>query len=279
MKLMLKGLWWPLKTYMEAIDFAAENKIETVCICYTSADELSCLWRQPFSGTTLDSLEQLAHKAREQGVQLMVLINPTITSFAPFPNQYIRWRHFMNILPSNLPMDRPMDLLAPEDEAVLLNKLRDLRGVEIDAVMICFDDAGFDTPLTREAEIANRLSEQFNTVMLTPSPYWINTPRAQGLPALGSALRPNIEVFWTGPEIVSLAIYKEDEQRARQLFLRTPSLWFNYPVNDYLDAALMTQELPQSDLIHLEAPSLLINPMFQFEASKPLIRRVIKMIN
>ena len=53
------------------------------------------------------------------------------------------------------------------------------------------------------------------------------------LPAIGRGLLPEIEVFWTGPEIISPEITVDHVQELRTVLRRKPLIWDNLHANDY----------------------------------------------
>jgi hyaluronoglucosaminidase len=52
------------------------------------------------------------------------------------------------------------------------------------------------------------------------------------LEELGRGLDPDVQVFWTGPEVVSREISTGHVDRVAEALGRKPFLWDNYPVND-----------------------------------------------
>ena len=50
---------------------------------------------------------------------------------------------------------------------------------------------------------------------------------------LGELLHEEIELFWTGPEVVSTKISVESIQELRKVIKRKPIIWDNIHANDY----------------------------------------------
>jgi len=53
------------------------------------------------------------------------------------------------------------------------------------------------------------------------------------LPTIGRELRPAIDVFWTGPEIISREITLAHVQELHAVLRRPPLIWDNLHANDY----------------------------------------------
>ena len=50
--------------------------------------------------------------------------------------------------------------------------------------------------------------------------------------AIGNSLDPAVEIYWTGPKVVSDTISVEHIAAGAERLVRKPVLWDNYPVND-----------------------------------------------
>jgi len=266
--ILLKGLWWPLETYVEAIDFAASNGIDSIGICYSSIDESSYLWRRPYKEETLGKIKNLSTMAAKRNLSIFVLLNPLVTSFDTFVSSYHKIRETFKCKASAFPPSPPLKFNNPEDVHLLLGKIDSLKGIGIDEIMICFDDAEAILNPIEEAKIANSINKRVKRTMLTPSGYCLSRADPEYLKRLGNALEKDIEVFWTGKDVVTWQVYKRDEEGITSMLGRIPSLWLNYPVNDYLEGELIQEPIPKSEIHLLDARSLLINPMFQFKESR-----------
>lgn len=268
MRVLLKGLWWPLKTYRKAIDFAVRFSMDGIGICYSSLDESAYIWRHPYKAETLKNISKLANVAKEHGLSFFMMLNPTVTSFKLFTSNYPRIRKAFGLEPSHYPPDLAMNLDDKKDVKILLEKLQTLRNEGVEEFMLCFDDVAYDQNPEKEARIANKVSSITGKVMLTPSKYNLKAANSAYLETLGMELNKDVEVFWTGKDVVSLQIFKKEENQFAKILGRVPSLWLNYPVNDYLEGEIVQKPLPKSEIHLLGAKTLLINPMFQFEESK-----------
>ncbi|MEW6201091.1 MAG: protein O-GlcNAcase [bacterium] len=108
-----------------------------------------------------------------------------------------------------------------------------------------------------EAEIIFCTTEYYG---VSPTPY---------LKTIGEKMEKEIHIFWTGKQVVSPEITKEDAETMGKILKRKPVLWDNYPVNDYNRNRLHLAPLMGRDP---DLPSALTgyfaNPMNEPEASR-----------
>ncbi len=126
----------------------------------------------------------------------------------------------------------------------LARKLHFLDELGIDDLALLFDDMRGDSPdlAARQVEVAGWVADRTaaGRLLVCPS-YYTDDPildrvfgrRPEGyLQELGRGLDPAIELYWTGPEVVSREISTGHIERVAEAMGRKPFLWDNYPVND-----------------------------------------------
>lgn len=130
------------------------------------------------------------------------------------------------------------------------------------------------------ADLSNRLYEWLQsldttcTLSMCPTSYHGVYPFDDYLHELGAALHPNIDIFYTGPEVCSPTIGTSDVAAFAKAVHRPPLLWDNYPVNDLAMAPEMHigPIRGRDPSLGEVARGILVNPMNQPEASKiPLL--------
>lgn len=168
-------------------------------------------WRTPFTHFSL--YDDMLHAAREAGLRLSVVVSPGLD-----------WR-------------------GDDDIPVLVEKLASLAARGIDSLGIAFDDVprgGSDLGRAHGRAVAAACSLGVR-ISTCPVDYAVSTatPYLQGFCA---ELPPEVEMFWTGPAIVSPTITADDVTTLQaSLGGRTLVLADNVPVNDG----------PMSGVLHL----------------------------
>jgi hyaluronoglucosaminidase len=141
----------------------------------------------------------------------------------------------------------PYEIYLGFDEAAktaLARKLAWLDEIGVTDLAILFDDMRGDLPdlAARQADILHWIAERTSATRLIICPtYYSDDPvldrvfgsRPPGyLDALGAALDPAIDVFWTGAEVCSREYSAANLHAVARVLRRPPVLWDNYPVND-----------------------------------------------
>jgi hypothetical protein len=141
----------------------------------------------------------------------------------------------------------PYEVFNSFDDAArdaMARKLALLDEAGIDDLAILFDDMRGDVPdlAPRQAEIVHWCAGRSAATRLIVCPsYYCDDPvldRVFGqrpdnyLEDLGSMLAKDIEIFWTGEEVISRQYSTGHLERVAGQLGRKPFLWDNYPVND-----------------------------------------------
>src|SRR3954468_19447478 len=88
---------------------------------------------------------------------------------------------------------------------------------------------------------------------------------ADYLAIIGRELRPEIDVFWTGPEIISREISVAHVQELQTLLRRKPVLWDNLHANDYDGRRFFCGPYSgRAPELRHEVNGLLLNPNCEF---------------
>ncbi|MEU8567376.1 beta-N-acetylglucosaminidase domain-containing protein [Streptomyces pathocidini] len=88
---------------------------------------------------------------------------------------------------------------------------------------------------------------------------------------LRDELDPDVEVMWTGTDVVPPKITVEDAAKAAGVWGRKVFVWDNYPVNDYGQSEgrlLLAPYAEREPGLHEQLSGLVLNPMNQASASK-----------
>jgi hyaluronoglucosaminidase len=204
-------------------------------------------WRDAYPGDELEHLAEIVAVGAQHGVTVAYAIAPGLS-------------------------------IGPDDEAELariVEKCDQVRDAGVTTFQLLWDDLDRETAPTaaQQAEISNRVKRavaQEGPLVVCPMGYagCEDTPYRREFAA---ALDRDIVVYWTGPEVVSLAIAREELDAAVARFGGNDVLiWDNYPVNDWNTELLFLGPLRGRDprLWHGRCAGLIANAMVQAVPSK-----------
>jgi hyaluronoglucosaminidase len=163
-------------------------------------------WREPYLAEEMRRFQLLARSCERSGVELCVGISPL----------GYRW-------------DDRGDLEA------LWSKLRAFHAAGVRSFGLLFDDMPAPAP-DDQVGLVNTVWELLRALgadrlTLTPAEY-CGEGRSPYLEALGRGLDPEVDVFWTGPQVCSAELTAAHTRQVATTLRRKPIYWDNYPVND-----------------------------------------------
>ncbi len=174
-------------------------------------------WRLAYDGSALERLAELVEACRRSGMRLTWCISPGLdirySDEADLVALMAKLRSVAAIGISDFGLlldDIPRELQHPEDQAAFA----DLVAAHIHVVGRVFADLG----------PSMRLS-------VCPTVYW-GTGTEPYLAALGQAIDPRIDLYWTGRAICSPTLDLTDAATFARTTHRPVTYWDNYPVND-----------------------------------------------
>ena len=172
------------------------------------------------------------------------------------------------------------------DFQALVDKLGQLIGLGCRDFALLFDDIPSDLPQSDVAafgslaeahcDLANRVAQSLRAQLADPLILFCPTPycgrmailNPDYLPEVGRLLHSRIQVFWTGPEIVSGTIPSGSIEAVSAKIGRKPVLWDNLHANDYDLRRLNLGPYSGRPLDLRGAVSgILLNPNCQFESN------------
>ena len=217
-------------------------------------------WRDPYPDAELEQIAQLAREADRNGVEFAYAIAPGLD----------------------------ICYSSDADLATLLAKCEQVRSAGVRSFQLLWDDIEH-TLIHREDEarygaaerpsgaaqcdVCNRLQQaltQPGPLVVCPMGY-AGTGDSPYRRSFSPDLDPEIVVYWTGPEVVSIGISREALNLAVERFRGHELLiWDNYPVNDFEPARLFLGPLLGRDprLADGRCAGLIANAMVQAVPSK-----------
>ncbi|MGI9111074.1 MAG: protein O-GlcNAcase [Gaiellaceae bacterium] len=217
-------------------------------------------WREPYPDEEIERLEELVREAEQVGVEFVYAIAPGL------------------------------DICYSKDAELetLIRKCGQLQSVGVRSFQLLWDDIEHtlhcpeDEARYGDAERSSGaaqcdLSNRFRETFSQPSPLvvcpmgYAGTYDSPYRRSFSKDLHPEIVVYWTGPEVVSLGITREALNTAVLRFRgHELLLWDNYPVNDWDPELLFLGPLLGRDprLAEGHCAGLIANPMVQAAPSK-----------
>ncbi len=207
-------------------DQMATWRLDTYLYCPKDDLHHRALWRVPYAGAELDALAARIAASHAVGLRFIYGIGPGLD----------------------------IDYGSDQDRADLRARCAQMLEIGCDGLALLFDDIpdridaaalqAWGSLAGAQAAVANELFAWAHrqrpdlVAAFCPTPY-CGRMAAAGLGGagylddLGSALDATIDVFWTGPEIVSDAISVAHVREVAARLRRKPVLWDNLHANDY----------------------------------------------
>lgn len=205
---------------------------------YAPKDDLKhrALWRELYSPSEEDPLRKVIGECKRHNIRFIYGLSPGLD---------IRYHD-------------------PANVARVKDRFDQMRGLGCDSFALLFDDV--PTPPT--ASVASEQAHVANTLMpdvFCPTVYCGRMAGKEYLLALGRELAPEINVFWTGPEIISREITIAHVRELREILRRKPLIWDNLFANDYDGRRFYCGPYSsRSSQLREEVTGLLLNPNNEF---------------
>jgi hyaluronoglucosaminidase len=223
---LIEGFYGPPWTHEERLDlirFCGAHGLNTWVHAPKDDPYHRRLWREPYPDAELERLAELAREAERGGVELAYAIAPGLSIC------YSREADF----------------------AALIAKCEQVRGAGVRSFQLLWDDVEHTLNCPEDdaryghaerpsgaaqCELSNRFREELaqpGPLVVCPMGY-AGTGDSPYRRSFSPDLHPEIVVYWTGPEVVSLGITREALNTAVARFRGHELLiWDNYPVNDF----------------------------------------------
>lgn len=243
---LIEGFYGPPWTHAERLDlirFCGEEGLTTWVHAPKDDPFHRADWRDPYPEAEFERLGELVAAAHAAGVEFAYAIAPGLS-------------------------------IAYEDERdfeLLHAKCEQVRAIGADAIQLLWDDIE-SRDGAGQAVVSNRLAEVLPQDRLIVCPVgYAGTEDTPYRRSLTADLDPEIVLYWTGPEVVSHAIAREELDVAVARFGgRALLIWDNYPVNDFAPELLFLGPLRGRDprLFDGRCAGLIANAMLQAVPSK-----------
>ncbi len=250
------GQPWSWGRRQELIDFMARTGYETYMYAPKFDPYHRECWRDPYPADILGHMAALVERGRLRGVEVGMAISPGLS----------------------------IGFSEGSDVARLEAKLATWQAMGVRLFGLLFDDIDRTEPddvrARHQAELVNRMARFVGAdtgrarLIFCPTDYH-GTGDGAYHATLGKVLLPQVGVYWTGPDVVSVTITAADLAAVTEHLRRPVILWDNYPVHDALDMMRSLHLGPiqgrSGDVVRRAAGSH-VNPMELSVASRVPLR-------
>ena len=260
------GRPWSDDQRMRLFDWLVESGLNTYS--YAPKDDVHhrADWRTGYDASKLAGLERLVRNCGERGLRFVYAIGPGLDIRYSDPGDCRTLRdRFSQLIDIGI-----------RDFALLFDDIPDSMHAE--------DKERFASFAAGQSAVANQLYQWVGTqqsgagFLFCPTSYCgrMDSEQLGGpgyLDEIGASLDPGIEVFWTGPEIVSREISADHAATITGRLQRKPVIWDNLHANDYDMRRIYTGPYsgrPTDPSKHFSG--VLMNPNCEFEANYVPIR-------
>ena len=249
------GTVWTVEDRADLIKFCGKNNLNAYIYAPKDDPYHRDKWREPYPEDKIKDLKNLIKVSEENEVRFIFAVSPG--------------------LDLNYDGDD-----ADNDFDALMTKLDSLYEIGCKDFAIFFDDidVGNDDG-KNQANFLNKLQDELdkkypdiNPLITVPTQY----SRLNMIDGAGNVKRYTIDfvdildekiiVLYTGDGVVCDGISEESYEKALKIYKRNLGIWWNYPVNDYLQKKLALgpiEKLPTSNI-----NSIFYNPMGEVQLSK-----------
>jgi hyaluronoglucosaminidase len=210
------GRQWSWRARQDVASFLAAQDCNSYIYAPKNDVYFRKQWHVPCPAEHLLQLQKLSLHARQHGLDFGIGLSPfeLYLDFSPAKRQQLKNK----ILQINE--------IAPQTLCVLfddmIGNLHDLALVQLDIVDLILNTS------SAEAFVVCPTYYSDDPLLVR---HFGEKPRNY-LEDLSKGLEPNIEIFWTGPKVISSSYPREHLEDVAARLGRKPLLWDNYPVND-----------------------------------------------
>jgi protein O-GlcNAcase/histone acetyltransferase len=181
---------------------------------YAPKDDLKqrVIWRESYTESEQEHLQELIVRCKERAILFVYGLSPGLD----------------------------IDYGKSAELDHLRRRFNEMRRLGCERFALLLDDipGKVDPKLASEqSHLANTIAAEGFRLMFCPTVYCGRMAKQSGgeqyLATIGREMAPDIDVFWTGPEIISREITVEHVQELEQILLRKPVIWDNLHANDY----------------------------------------------
>ena len=254
------GRAWTESQRREMLDWIGDAGMNMFIYAPKDDIHIRARWREPYGPAALSRLVALREAAETRDVDFMVAIAPCLDITYSDPQEIVR-------------LNARIDQLIDAGIANFTLLFDDIPNRLPDA-----DQPHFSNFAEAQCHVANAAYVHMRArggkrMIFCPTEYCgrfarNDVPGSDYLNTLGARLDPEIDVFWTGPKIVSETITADSLKEIGAVLRRKPVIWENFHANDYDVRRVMLGPLAgrDSDILPLIS-GFITNPNNEFDAN------------
>lgn len=243
------GTPWTQENRIDMLDFCGSHGFNAYIYAPKDDPYHRAKWREPYPQDKLNELAELINEAKSNNVKFIFAVSPGL------------------------------DLRYDEDEQnAMIAKLTAMYDLGVRDFAIFFDDID-NMDGGAQAQFLNIIQDKFvnshndiSPLITVPTEYYRlkmidDDGRKPYTSNFSKTLSPDIIVLYTGEGVVKPELTDEQYKAANDIYERDLGIWWNYPVNDYIEDKLalgMIEKLPR----HSNIPAIFFNPMKYEQLSK-----------
>lgn len=263
------GQPWSQAERLQLFDWMREWSLNTYL--YAPKDDLKhrSLWRELYNDAEAEALQNNVANCALRGIRFIYGIAPGLD---------IQYSDDREITALKAKLEQ-LQKLGCRNFAILFDDIPDLIKES--------DGKKFGSFASAQCHVANTLLGliEADRFLFCPTPYCGRMAGAKlggenYLATIGKELSPKIDVFWTGPDIVSREITVEHVRTVSDLLKRKPLLWDNLHANDYDGRRFYVGPYSgRPPELKKEVAGILNNPNSEFELNYTPIRTLADFIH
>jgi beta-N-acetylglucosaminidase-like protein len=225
---------------------------------YAPKDDLKhrAIWREPYTATEQESFRELIRCCKEREIRFIYGLSPGL----------------------DIQYDSKPDL------EHLKKRLEQMSQLGCQNFALLFDDIPrpLDASLaSAQCNVACALQRQgYGHLLFCPTAYCGRHDGDHYLSTIGRELSPGIDVFWTGPEIISREITVAHVRELQTVLRRKPLIWDNLHANDYDGRRFYCGPYAgRPPELRKEVSGLMLNPNTEFPLNYVPLRTFAEFVN
>ncbi|WP_291651158.1 beta-N-acetylglucosaminidase domain-containing protein [Clostridium sp.] len=243
---------WTHQDRLDQFRFYGDNKLNMYIYAPKDDPYHRDKWRDPYPQEEMARMQELINTAAENKVDFVFAISP----------------------------GKDIDINSEADYQALVDKCESLYNMGVRSFSILWDDI-FTDDGAGQAAIMNRFNKEFvkakgdvKPLITVPTQYWGTSMFTDGqvkpyTKGFAENLDTDIEVMWTGENVMSETVTLDDAEKVNNLYNRKMLLWWNYPVSDYrVDKLALGPIYNLGNDLDSKIGGFIMNPMEFAEASK-----------